>query len=187
MSHTSFLVDPYGWIFLSLSRFLSYFLFLISYFLFLISYFLFLISYSLLIPILFPTPPSQVLSKNKQSCPLPPFGIPSPLLLFLLVVFFFFGGVWGVYESLSLSLSLSLSSLSFSFTIGVLPPLHSLSHLFILFLPFFSLPLFFLFFFLSFLFLSSFFLFSLFIRLLLPSDFVRFVCCCCLLLLFVIV
>ena len=44
-------------------------------FLFLIFYFLFLLSYSVLIPILsFPLP---LLSKNKQSCPLPPFGIPS--------------------------------------------------------------------------------------------------------------
>ena len=59
---------------------ISYFLSLISYFLFLISYFLFLISYFLFSfnpHSLFPTPPSQVLSKNKQSCPLPPFGIPS--------------------------------------------------------------------------------------------------------------
>ena len=63
--------------------FFSYFLSLISYFLFLISYFLF----SFNPHSLFPTPPSQVLSKNKQSCPLPPFGIPSFVARSFLVCF----------------------------------------------------------------------------------------------------
>ena len=63
--------------FLSLSfSFFPYFLFLISYFLF-----------SFNPHSLFPTPPSQVLSKNKQSCPLPPFGIPSFVARSFLVCF----------------------------------------------------------------------------------------------------
>ena len=107
----------------------------------LISYFLFLISYSLLIPILFPTPPSQVLSKNKQSCPLPPFGIPS-FALFAGCVFFFLV-VFGVCMNLSLSLCLSLFPLSLSLLPLVCCPLS------ILCLTFLS------YFFLSFLSLSS--------------------------------
>ena len=79
---------------------ISSFFFLISYyFLFLISYFLFLVSYSVLIPILsFPHSPSQVLGKNKQPCPLPPFGT-HPLFvahsfLFLSLIVPTFGGGW---------------------------------------------------------------------------------------------
>ena len=86
-----FFVLYYCILFFSYFLFLiSYFLSLISYLLFLISYFLFLISYFLFSfnPYsLFPTPPSQVLSKNKQSCPLPPFGIPSFVACSFLVCF----------------------------------------------------------------------------------------------------
>ena len=91
LSSLSFFLSFFSFLFFSFlfcSFLISYFLSLISYLLFLISYFF--ISYFLFSfnpHSLFSTPPSQVFSKNKQSCPLPLFGIPSFVARSFLVCF----------------------------------------------------------------------------------------------------